>query len=411
MSDRSDSAPRVPQLCRSRERRIRDRAYVRLGGKKLYLGVWGSEEAVRAYAELAARLRAGEPLLDARDDVVTVGDLVALYLVHLEKEAPEGSNVRETTKLACRPLLRLYESMPLREFGPRHYRAVREDLINRGCCKVPEERYDDLSAVCRKTVNARMKTLLRMFKWAVAEELAPADLHYRLDAVENLRAGSKQGLRESKRVEPVSAETIDRVLPFLGRQVAALVQLQRYTGARPGELFGICARDIDMTDPTCWLYRPKIHKNSWREGQQHERVIAIGRRAQEVIRPFLTDRPIDRPLFCPREATEDRMERDRARRQTPLSCGNRPREGAFITGGDMYTTDSYRRALHRGCRRAGVPLFNPHQVRHLRATEVERETGSYTAASAVLGHANVSATRVYVEMNRKLALEVARKTG
>jgi hypothetical protein len=58
---------------------------------------------------------------------------------------------------------------------------------------------------------------------------------------------------------------------------------------RPGEVVILRAIDLDMRGPV-WLYRPGsdqehgLHKSAWRG---HDRVIAIGPRAQEVIKPFL----------------------------------------------------------------------------------------------------------------------------
>ena len=41
----------------------------------------------------------------------------------------------------------------------------------------------------RKLVNYRVAAVKRMFRWAVAQGLVPADVRYRLDAVENIKRG------------------------------------------------------------------------------------------------------------------------------------------------------------------------------------------------------------------------------
>ena len=51
-----------------------------------------------------------------------------------------------------------------------------------------------------------------------------------------------------------------------------MVRLQLLSGARPGEMVILRPCDIDMSGKV-WLYRPELHKNSWRG---HERTILFG---------------------------------------------------------------------------------------------------------------------------------------
>jgi site-specific recombinase XerD len=54
-------------------------------------------------------------------------------------------------------------------------------------------------------------------------------------------------------------------------------------------LVGLRPIDIEMDAHSgVWTYRPEVHKNAYRE---KERVVYFGPRAQEVLRPFLSDRP------------------------------------------------------------------------------------------------------------------------
>jgi hypothetical protein len=69
-----------------------------------------------------------------------------------------------------------------------------------------------------------------------------------------------------------------------------MVQFQRHTGMRPGELVIMRSMDLD-TSGQVWLYRPGSdqgpqgkHKMAWRG---HGKTIALGPKAQEILKPWL----------------------------------------------------------------------------------------------------------------------------
>jgi integrase len=112
--------------------------------------------------------------------------------------------------------------------------------------------------------------------------------------------------RSNAKERPPVAEVPDQIvmvtIPQLSPEVGAMVRLQLLTAARPGEVCSIRPRDVDRTDPVCWHYRPESHKT------QHlgrERLILIGPRAQEVLRPWLHRDP-DTFCFCPAEVVAKR---------------------------------------------------------------------------------------------------------
>src|SRR5207248_1012509 len=107
---------------------------------------------------------------------------------------------------------------------------------------------------------------------------------------------------------------IDATKKRLSPHVWAMIQLQRFTGMRPGEVCVLRTRDIDTTGRV-WVYTPSKHKNSWRG---HARKIYLGPRAQAVLKPWLrTD--LDGYLFQPAEADAWHREQKRLARRTPLS--------------------------------------------------------------------------------------------
>ena len=190
------------------------------------------------------------------------------------------------------------------------------------------------------------------------------------------------------------------------------------------EYYGMRGRDIDRSSDV-WIYRPERHKGS-HLGSKKE--ICLGPQAQAIVQPFL-DRPSDNYLFSPKEAEEWRNEqrsasrnpdrktkiypselRARARRkvQAKSRIAKRPKR-------ERFDTDSYRRAIVYAIAKAGkmgveIVQWHPHQLRHLRATEVRKEFG-LEAAQVTLGHTRADVTQIYAERNSELAIQVARKIG
>lgn len=253
-------------------------------------------------------------------------------------------------------------------------------------------------------------------------------------------------------MKPPRQESIDAVRPLVNRQIGALMDLQQLTGARPGELLGLRACDLETGGQgSVWMFRLRDHKNAHR---QIERAIYFGPKAQQVLRPFLLNRPLDAFLFSPREAEAERRAVLHSKRKTPMSCGNRPgtnrSEAPAHKPGSRYTTASYRKAIDRACDEAFPPperlrarvrpdgrpetrrellerlapkeraelaawreehRWHPSQLRHAAATRIRAEHG-LEAAQLVLGHASVNITdAVYAERDAGKVIEVMRKLG
>jgi integrase len=208
-----------------------------------------------------------------------------------------------------------------------------------------------------------------------------------------------------------------------------MIQLQRLTGARPGEVCAVRACDIDTAGPV-WLYRPQSHKTKHRG---KSRIIALGPKAQEVVKGFLK-LDLQAYLFSPAEAMSALRAEQRRNRKTKLqpSQVNRRKRNPKRKPGERYTAFSYGYAVRRGCAKADrearetaikagmpkdeaeakvfVPHWHPHQLRHSHATEVRRQFG-LEAAQVVLGHSQANVTEVYAERDLALATKVAASIG
>jgi integrase len=381
-----------------------NQAIVVLNGRMYYLGRYGSLESRAEYdrliAEWKSRRRVTPPPRASNstsrpDSDLTIVELIAAYWRHAE--VYYRKNGQPTTevgmiKLAMQPLRRLYGDTPAREFGPLELKAVRQAMVDGG--------------LCRNEINRRVRLIVRAFKWAVAEAMVPPSVHHGLKAVEGLKKG-RCGVRESKPVKPVADAFVDAVLPHVSRQVAAMIQLQRLTGMRPGEVVLMRTMDIN-TSGAIWEYRPESHKT---EHHEKDRAIFVGPAAQAILKPWLrTD--LGAYLFQPREAMAEYQAERRRRRKTRIQPSQRDRriQKPKRVLGDRYNNRSYGHAVARACDKAGVPHWAPNQLRHNAATRLRREFG-LDVAKAVLGHSSVMPTQAYAEQDMKAAAAAMAKVG
>ena len=234
----------------------------------------------------------------------------------------------------------------------------------------------------------------------------------RRDLRDTTLAGLKKGrsiARETRPVECVEDAVVEATLPHLPTIVADMVRLQRLTGMRPGEICSLRPCDVFKSDDV-WQYVPDEHKT---EHHEKNRVIVLGPRAQKLLKSYL-DRDANSFCFSPAESEQLRREAAAASRKTPFRYGNS--SGTNRVGnpkrkaGDRYTTDSYRRVIHRACSKHGIEKWAPNRLRHTSATEIRKRFG-LEAAQVICGHQSADVTQIYAERNLELARQVAREVG
>jgi integrase len=209
-------------------------------------------------------------------------------------------------------------------------------------------------------------------------------------------------------VQPAADGHVNAALRFLPAPVRALVELQRLTGCRPGEAMVMRAIDLTMTGAV-WTFRPAKHKNRHRG---LDRVIFLGPQAQEVIKPFLTTN-LEAYLFSPRayvEALHARRAAQRKTKRTPSELKRRRKVKPRRVPAERYNRRSYRVAIIRACRKAGVPEWSPLQLRHTAATAIRARFG-LEAAKVILGHAKVETSQIYAERDLGKAATIMAEIG
>jgi integrase len=380
------------------------------GRNDVLLGKYGTPQSCAEYLRVLAEWEANgrrcpQPVASAPD--LTVNELLLAFWQHAEQHyrRPDGTPTAEIDCLraALRPLRQFYGHTPVKDFGPLALKAVRQRMV---------ESVDERTKRpwCRRTINLHTYRIRSVFKWGVEQEMVPASVLHALQALRGLQK-RRSAARESEPVKPIPEAFVEAVLPFVTPPVRAMIDLQRFTGMRPGEVVIMRAIDLDTTGKV-WLYRPGsdqadgAHKTAWRG---HGRVIAIGPRAQEILKPCLkTD--LHAYLFSPRESMEGVRAERRRNRKTPVRAEQPRKRKPKRQPGEHYLVSSYRQAVIKGCVKAGVPEWHPHQLRHTKATEIRREAG-LDAARAVLGHRSPAITEVYAEIDATKAAEVMERLG
>jgi integrase len=420
---------KIPEL---RHHKNSGQAYARFDGKFFYFGKWDDPKTAQNYRQTIAEWLLGHSRKLTNPGDLTVLELIDRYIVYAQSYYVDDEGKTNTefhnVRIAARVLKNLYGHTLAAAFGPLALRAVREKMLEKGWC--------------RRNINHNVGRVKRMFRWATENELVPGTVYHALQAVAGLKRGRTLA-RESDAVRPAPHNLIEAVKPYVSRQVWAMIELQRYTGARGGEICIMRPCDIDRSSEV-WLYQPGKHKTAH---YGYQRTIYIGPRAQEVLAPFLL-RPPQQYCFSPKEAMDDSRQEANQARKTPLSCGNRPGTNRKAiprkTPLDHYTPGSYSRAVTYALGHAFPPPgelnkqdgetvrqwqarltpeqnaqitkwhkqhhWHPHQLRHNAATELRKEFG-LEAARIILGHRSAAITEVYAEEDKQKAIEAIAKAG
>ena len=420
----SNAIPRIPSY---RHHKPSGLAVVTVGGRDIYLGKWNTAESRREYNRVVAEWTAHggmAPTQQATD--LTVVELLAAFMRHARRyyRGPDGKSTHEVETYAglVRRLKTLYGPTRVPDFGPLALKAVRQCMIDDG--------------LARRSINQHVGRVRHIFKWGVENELVPPNVLHGLQAVAGLRRG-RSDAKETAPVRPVPDAFVDAVLPFVSRQVAAMVELQRVTGMRSGEVTAMRGCDLNMSG-SVWIYAPEQHKTAW---HGHERHVYLGPKAQAIIRPFLTPK-LEAYLFSPADAEAERnnrrfgvVSRERKTKVYPSELrgrdrrrearvrqrrkrGLRDRYTPALTGRPWRTASNGQIARLAEAKANGmdattlalVPHWHPHQLRHNAATTLRREHG-IEVARIILGHRSAAITEVYAEVDYARAVDIMAQIG
>lgn len=350
----------LPKYC---HHKATGQAYVKIDGKRIYLGKHGSDASRVAYTQALSDWQSRQT---GTPKGLTVGQLCLLFIKHADdyyQQDAEPTGEANNFRKSITYLTALFRSLPVDEFGPKRLKEVRQSMIESG--------------VVRTNINRHIARLKHVFKWGCSEELVPPAVHQALTAITGLREGRSDAV-EGDPVEPVPLEDFEKAVNAMTDNVAAICQLLLLTGARVSEIRTMRVGDID-TSGSVWLYRPKSHKNSWRK---KDRTIFIGPKGQAVLLPFIGD-AVQSDLFVFR----------------PFDL-NEP-----------YTLQGLGNSIRRACLKVGVAVWSPGRLRHNAATIINQEFGDIDGARVVLGHSEANTTKIYAEADHRKAAEIIAKIG
>ena len=409
-----------------RHHKASGQAFVHLSGKHVYLGPHGTKLSRDNYDRVVAEwLNRGRSLSQHQAKAATS---IAVLLNGFRKSDVIPDSHRDAYAAVIKIMARLYGLTPADEFGAVALKVVRDEMVKKGWK--------------RKTVNMRVHNVRRIFSWGVENQLVSPDGLIAMREVKALRSG-KTTAPESQPIEAAEQEVVDACIAQMTTTPAAMVTVQMHTGMRAGELVIMRTADIDMSDPTAWVYRPTTHKTA-HLGKLKE--IALGPVAMNAINPLLQP-DLNAFIFSPAKAEAERRQLQNERRKTPAGQGNYPGKNPvrrpLKAPGDRYDTPGYRQAIDYSIARAFPPPpeltrkvgenktewksrlgkkwadliafrksvhWSPHMLRHRFGTMVINQ---FTAehAQRSLGHSNMKVTMIYAKLNLDKAKEVARVIG
>jgi integrase len=388
----------IPEIRRHKPKQL---GYLELSGEMHYLGYWPPEMArpplamvEKANALIAEWIALGRrPLSIARPTGRSINEILVAFFKHGESyyRHPDGTPTGELENFRydLRILHELHGHQGVAEFTIEDLRNIRTILIER--------------KNARSTINANIRRIRTVFRWAASEGLIDADIPARLAVLQNLKA-NRSSAKETDSITAVSDEQIQAVLPHVTPIVRSMILLQRCTGMRPGELTQMRAEEIDRTGEI-WQYRPRKHKTQHRG---KERIILIGPRGQAILLPILAD--ITSGYVFP--STESTNQHQRKRRELAKTryLYPKPRKSTAPRPPKAFEVASYSQAISRGCKKAGIAVWSANQIRHAFATEGRRIAGM-EAVRQSLGHESASTTEIYAKSPIDAAIELAKRIG
>lgn len=356
-------------------------ARIRVKGKDVYLGPFGSKESRDRYAELSVQHAGGVPLRSPR-----VFEVVDRWRHDGVKRYAANSSEPKAIDAALTVLCRLFSRLPSKDVTPAILDKVRESMAS-GSWMTDEElawraKHKKPVAWCRRVVNRAITRIKTVWKWAERSGLVPPGSWAHLGTLDPIRKHDARYKSHAAR-KPATWEQVAGVIDRVPPHVAVMLELQWHTGMRPSEVVKIRPCDVSLGPNGCLVYVLNGHKGDWRENDGGHFVL-LNSECQRVLSPLLAaarSRGLKSFLF-------------------PSSRKAKHRH---------YTTDAYARVVTRICKETGTPHFTPYQLRHAAKRRAARVAGLH-GARALLGQTSLESTAQYDrEQDIELASQVAQK--
>ena len=380
---------------------------VYLNKKKIILGKSGSPEAEAKFRQLQIQVLS-DPTLSflSPKNQVTVDVLCLGYLEHAKENDPTHFY---GIKAAIKILLENFTGLTVESLDTLHFLTLQKKFVESG--------------VSRQYCNMLMEYIRAMLKWGILYKLVTVQVYGYAKLIPALRKGKTSAPEKPKR-QNVPDDVVNRTLPHLLPTIRNIVEIQRATGARPSEILNMKVGEINQIGYTSpdgvhiWLYIPGTHKNAWREHEEHQRIIPLGKLEQEILAPRLVGKSDDDYVFSPRDTEQERSIRDAAKRKSKITPSQILRKNRSAQKPKRkrtpYNADSFNRAIKYAIESANkhlpdgekIPLWTPYQLRHSAVTNIALAHGLDTARATV-GQKSLAIAQGYNHSDTQIAINQA----
>jgi len=260
----------------------------------------------------------------------------------------------------------------------------------------------------RATINGRLRIIALFYQWSVARgqtasmpftaqdvsvaRSRPAPFLAPVDASGGIRPANELVLREVRTLpRPLAPEAIRRVMAPLGARDRLIVEWAALTGMRRMEIAGLSKAALPSTGDAEFVSSPIIPIRL---------DVTKGGRVRQVYPPL--------PLL---DRTRAYLREERAaivRRARRSTSGDREPDALFLTANGTPMTPRRVGAMFSAASRAAGIEASFHALRHTfagvmlrmlqRQTERNPEMNPLLVLQAILGHADISTTAVYLRM-------------
>ncbi len=260
----------------------------------------------------------------------------------------------------------------------------------------------------RATINGRLRVIALFYRWCASRGLTasvpftsqdvsvarsrPAPFLAHVDASGGVRSANELVLREVRALpRPIAPEAIRCVMAPLGARDRLIVEWAALTGMRRMEIAGLSKTVLPSTDASEFVSSPVVSVRL---------DVTKGGRVRQVYPPL--------PLL---DRTRAYLREERAvivRRARRRASDNREPEALFLTANGAPMTARRVGAMFSAASRAAGIEASFHALRHTfagvmlrmlqRQTERNPEMNPLLTLQAILGHADLSTTALYLRM-------------
>jgi len=374
-------------------------AVVYSGGKKIRLGLAGTEDAQKNYLRFIAEWAAIGDAADPHKKKSYLIDELAVSFLKWAKGV-YGKSDYGNYRTAINMTLEIYSGTLVKDFGSRALCIVRDSFVAKG--------------YSRKYCNKLVGFVRAMFVWGIEYEFVTQEVAGALKLVKSVH---RKQAHDNPSREDVPDEVVKATLPYLLPTHADMVILQRLATMRPSEVCRMKVREIDRTGKA-WKYEPPVHKNKWRG---HKRIIFFGQPEQEILERRMAGKEPGQYVFTPAEAMREHWERLAANRKTPVQASQQARKEKCDKNQkrkfrDYYTSDVYGNAIESAIKSANkrlpidkqIPHWYPYQIRHTAITQMTKTAG-LDEARAVAGQKSLDVTMGYNHADEAISKRAAMK--